>query len=186
MNDVIVLDDSEEYEDIGEDLVFIGPLAFRKECLRKILRIAKAYSKNPNQKEVCFILLGNIREVREIPVFIVEDYVQLYGVVTSMQISFDLEDVKKIIEEAEKDSLTIVGVMHTHPRGEAEPSIQDKISWLILQCEIGRPIPLLIYSQNDDKIGMLYIDWQLIDQLNQKLKTRKINIDGSMLQKNGK
>jgi len=177
LSDVIVIDDSEEYADVEKELIFLGPLAFEKKCLKRILRAAKAYSRPPSEKEAGFILLGSIRQIDGTPVFIVEDQVQLCGMVTPLQVSFDLSDIKKIIEEAEKDHLTIVGVLHTHPRGDAEPSLHDKISWLILQSEIGRAVPLLIYSLNNDKIGMLYIEWQLIDQLIQRLKTRKMSIE---------
>ena len=178
MNSMDYVASAEERGDIkgGERLVFVGPVAFREDCLRRVLRVATAYAKPPNEKESCFILLGNIEEVEKVPVYVVEDYAQLQGAATSQHMTFDVEDVKKIAAEAERDGLTIVGIIHTHPRGEAEASTLDKAAWLTLQQEMSKSIPFLIYSISHNEIGIVYAEQSFINQLNSILSPKKIKL----------
>jgi len=156
-------------------LVFLGPLAFQEDCLKRIVQLSYIYSKPPNERETILVLIGYATIIDEAPIQIVSDYIPLQAMSHTHYATIIVEDVKKIIKEIEKDNLAIVGIFHTHPRDEAELSYDDIAAWIILQLEINRPIPLLVYSYKNNELGLAYFKPNLLEEIKQQSKTIKIN-----------
>ena len=163
-------------DDIGMDskLIFLGPLAFQEDCLKRILQLSRIYSKPPNEREIILVLIGYTL-IGEAPIQVVSDYITLQATSHTYYATILVEDVKKIIKEIERNNLTMVGIFHTHPHGEAELSCEDIAGWIVLQLEINRSIPLLVYSYENNQLGLAYFKPNLLEEIKQQVKTVKIN-----------
>ena len=120
-----------------ENLRF-GPCDINPSAWRSIKLSVRAHSSQPEGKEIPLALLGKLVGKR----FLIEDVVQILARDAGpIHCIYDIQDIKKIAKEAEKNKQTLLGTAHSHTEGSpTQPSHLDRIAWLSLMFEFDRPL----------------------------------------------
>ncbi len=107
------------------------------------------HAKNSLPNEACAILLGDV-DGRGV---ILKETVMVENADASpVEFSINPDQLFSTYAKAEKDGLKVIGIFHSHPVSEAEPSEMDKKFMMI------NPGVWLIYSQSSGKFAAYGID----------------------------
>jgi len=111
--------------------------------------ILKKHSRESVPNESCAILFGNIESKK----YIVKE-ILLTENTESSPVTFTIsnEDLIKAYSHAEKNSLDISGIFHSHPNSVAYPSETDK-----KYMEVN-PVPWIIFSHLNDEFRAYIYD----------------------------
>ena len=121
--------------------------------LQSQIDILKNHAKNCAPNESCALLFGKITDdkytIKE--TFLTEN-------LENSPYSFTMspEELIKAYESAEKKSLDVIAIFHSHPDSAAYPSSTDK------KFMEANPVPWIIYSNSNDELNAYILESDIV------------------------
>ena len=121
--------------------------------LQSQVEILKIHAKNCAPNESCALLFGKIIDdkyaIKE--TFLTEN-------LENSPYSFTMspEELIKAYESAEKKSLDVIAIFHSHPDSAAYPSLTDK------KFMEANPVPWIIYSNSNDELNAYILESDIV------------------------
>ncbi len=121
--------------------------------LQNQIEILKKHAKSCVPYESCAILFGKISDSR----YIVKDVFPTKNIENSpYSFTVSPEELIKAYETAEKKSLDVIAIFHSHPDSAAYPSSTDK------KFMETNPVPWIIYSNSNNELKAYILESDIV------------------------
>jgi len=175
--DLVELEEQQVFAKCAERLEHLrfGPCDITPQAWKSIRLTVKAHSSQPAGKEVPLALLGRLVGTR----FLIENTVQIMTQEADpSHCIYDIEDIRKIEKEAEKNKQMLLGTAHSHTESKPmQPSHRDRITWLFLMFEFDRPLFYYIISADALQVGAYSISIDSFLLLKEAVKFLSVEVD---------
>jgi proteasome lid subunit RPN8/RPN11 len=121
--------------------------------LQNQIEILKKHAKSCVPNESCAILFGKILDNK----YIVKDIFPAKNIEnSSYSFTISPEELIKAYETAEKRSLDVIAIFHSHPDSSAYPSSTDK------KFMETNPVPWIIYSNSNNELNAYILESDIV------------------------
>lgn len=121
--------------------------------LQNQIEILKKHAEGCAPNESCAILFGKISDGR----YLVKEIFPTKNIENSpYSFTVSAEELIKAYETAEKKSLDVIAIFHSHPDSAAYPSSTDK------KFMEANPVPWIIYSNSNNELNAYILELDIV------------------------